>query len=250
MHLITASILLIASLVQAATGFGSALVAMSILPSLVGIRVAAPLMALTSITLEIVLLIRYRSVLSLTSVWRMSLASMVGIPVGLFLVQTVQESLVLTALGVVLVSYSLYALRSPLLPEFSHGGWAFAFGFLAGVLSGAYNVAGPMAVIYGNCRRWGPDEFKSNLQAFFLVNDVFVLLNHALAGNVGPIVSSHYLAALPAIALGLYLGAKLGRRFNPDRFRKIVLIFLMVMGLRPILGWCGLWDWLRSAAAG
>jgi uncharacterized protein len=229
------SILLVAALVQALTGFGAALVAMSVLPSLLSIRVAAPLMALIAITMEIVLLIRYRAAINMKAVWRMSLLSTIGIPIGIWLVRAVDERIVLTVLGMVLVSYSLYALRSLRLPELKHPSWAFLFGFLAGILSGAYNVAGPMAVIYGNCRRWPPDEFKSNLQAFFSINGFLVLLSHGLSGNLQPVVWRYYLAALPAIALGLFFGLKLDRRIDPRAFRKIVQIFLILMGLRLIL---------------
>jgi uncharacterized membrane protein YfcA len=233
--LTVALVMLVSAFTQTLTGFGSALVSMSILPSLLGIRVASPLVASMTITLEVILLIRLRGAINLRAVWRLSLAALVGIPIGLVLARSISEDVVLTVLGVILVSYSLYALITPHLPELKHPAWAFAFGFVGGILSGAYNVAGPAAVIYGNCRRWSPDEFRSNLQAFFLINDAFVLINHGLAGNLQPIVWSYYLVALPAILLGIFFGLKLDRRINPDVFRKLVQMLLIVMGIRLIL---------------
>ena len=229
------AVMLVSAFTQTLTGFGSALVSMSILPSLLGIQVASPLVALMAITLESILLIRLRGAINFRAVWRMSLASVIGIPIGLALARSIDEEVVLTVLGVILVGYSLYALITPRLPELTHPAWAFVFGFIGGILSGAYNVAGPAAVIYGDCRRWQPDEFRSNLQAFFLVNDAFVLLNHGLAGNLKPIVWSYYLVALPAILLGIFFGLKLDRRINPDVFRKMVQVLLIMMGLRLIL---------------
>jgi uncharacterized membrane protein YfcA len=233
--LTVALVMLVSAFTQTLTGFGSALVSMSILPSLLGIRVASPLVASMTITLEVILLIRLRGAINLRAVWRLSLAALVGIPIGLVLARSISEDVVLTVLGVILVSYSLYALITPHLPELKHPAWAFAFGFVGGILSGAYNVAGPAAVIYGNCRRWSPDEFRGNLQAFFLINDAFVLINHGLAGNLQPIVWSYYLVALPAILLGIFFGLKLDRRINPDVFRKLVQMLLIVMGIRLIL---------------
>ncbi len=235
MFLIVAVVMLVSAFTQTLTGFGSALVSMSILPPLLGIQVASPLVALMAITLEGILLVRLRSAINLRAVWRLSLAALAGIPIGLVLARTVSEDIVLTVLGVILVGYSLYALITPRLPELKHHAWAFAFGFVGGILSGAYNVAGPAAVIYGNCRRWNPDEFRSNLQAFFLVNDAFVLINHGLAGNLQPIVWSYYLVAFPAILLGIFFGLKLDRHINPDVFRRLVQVLLIVMGVRLIL---------------
>jgi hypothetical protein len=228
-------VMLASAFTQTLTGFGSALVSMSILPSLLGIQVASPLVALMAITLETILLIRLRGAINLKAVWRLSAAALVGIPIGLALARSINEDVVLTVLGIILVGYSLYALTTPRLPELKHPAWAFAFGFVGGILSGAYNVAGPAAVIYGNCRRWEPDEFRSNLQAFFLINDAFVLINHGLVGNLKPIVWTYYLVALPAILLGIFFGLKLDRRINPDVFRKLVQVLLIVMGLRLIL---------------
>jgi hypothetical protein len=228
-------VMLVSAFTQTLTGFGSALVSMSILPSLLGIQVASPLVALMAITLESILLIRLRGAFNLKAVWRLSLAALVGIPIGLALARSINEDVVLTVLGIILVGYSLYALTTPRLPELKHPAWAFAFGFVGGILSGAYNVAGPAAVIYGNCRRWEPDEFRSNLQAFFLINDAFVLINHGLVGNLKPIVWTYYLVALPAILLGIFFGLKLDQRINPDVFRKMVQVLLIVMGLRLIL---------------
>lgn len=220
---------------QTLTGFGSALVTMSILPSLLGISVASPLVALMAITLEAILLIRYRGAINFGAVWRLSAAAIIAIPIGLTAIRAISEDLVLTILGAVLVIYSLYALITPKLPELKQPAWAFGFGFVGGLLSGAYNVAGPAAVIYGNCRGWQPDEFRSNLQAFFLLNDLTVVISHGLAGNLKPIVWANYLIALPAILLGIFVGLKIDRHLNAVTFRKIVLILLIVMGLRLIL---------------
>jgi hypothetical protein len=90
-------------------------------------------------------------------------------------------------------------------------------------------------IIYGNCRGWDSDEFKSNLQGLFLVNDAIALVNHGLVGNLTPIVLKSYLWVLPVIALGLLAGTRLDHILNPQRFRKLVLISLVVMGVRLIL---------------
>ena len=52
---------------QSLTGFGTGLVSMALLPALVDIRTAAPLVALTAGTLEFALVIRYRDTLSFCS---------------------------------------------------------------------------------------------------------------------------------------------------------------------------------------
>jgi len=167
MTFLIAGIVLLAVFTQAVTGFGLALVSMGLLAQTLGVQVAAPLIALTAAPLELIVLVRHRRSLNLSAVWRLALGSMIGIPIGLLGVRYLNEKVVLVVLGVVIIAYALYALRTPKLPELKESGWAYGFGFLAGILGGAYNTAGPPTVLYGSSRQWSPAEFKTNLQGFF-----------------------------------------------------------------------------------
>ena len=226
---------LAAAFTQSLTGFGSALVSMAVLPGLIGIRTAAPLVTLITVTIDVALLARYRQALNLRAIWRLVTALVLGVPLGILVLRRVEERFVLAILGVVIAGYALYALLSPRLPRLEHPAWAYGFGFLAGVLGGAYNTSGPPVVIFGNCQRWPPSEFKGNLQGFFLVNDLLVIAGHALSQNLTPLVLRDYLIVLPALIVGLFVGGRLDRRVDPGLFRKIVLVLLVVMGLRLLL---------------
>lgn len=220
---------------QSLTGFGVALVMMAVLPSLVGLKVATPLVALVAIVLETLMLIRYRASLRFKSILGLLVSSLVAIPVGIFYFRRLDEGIALFVLGFVLTAYALYALIGFRLPAFSHPAWAWGFGFTGGLLGGAYNTSGPPVVVYGNCRRWSPQEFKSNLSGYFLVNSVMVVSTHWLGGNFTTDVTSHFLPALPALFLGFLLGQGMDGWLNPELFRKIVLVLMVVMGARMMM---------------
>lgn len=234
--MIVSLIVFIAITVQAASGFGLALVSMPLLVGLIGIRSASPLVAMVAITAELFLLFRYRHALNFTAVKQLSLASILGIPLGVYVLREVDAKIITTILGIVIAGYALYALTSPRLPRLHEAVWAYGFGFLGGILAGAYNTSGPPVIIYGTCRRWEPASFKGNLQAYFLFNTLFTLTAHAISGNVTAVVWQNYLWALPAIGLGLLLGNQLDKRLNPIQFRKVVLILLVILGIRLIVG--------------
>jgi len=226
---------LFASFTHTLAGFGSALVTMPILAKLLGVQVAAPLAALIVPTIEFILLIRYRESFNLRVVWRLIAGAAVGIPLGVWSLRQVDERIILTVLGVVLISYAIYAFLKLKLPELQHASWAYGFGFIAGLLNGAYNTSGPPIIIYGNCRGWEPAEFKANLQGFFTVAGLWVILNHAFNGNLTPFVWQHYLLSWIAIAIGMWLGLKLDRTINPATFRKIVLAMLVILGVMMLV---------------
>lgn len=229
-----------AVLVQSLAGFGSAMVAMSLLAAPLGLPVAAPLVALFASLLELAVLLRHRQALNFAAVWRLMAGALLAVPLGIVALRGVPEAALLTALGVVLLAYAAYGLLGRRLPQTRHPAWAFAAGGLSGLLSGAYNIGGPPLIVYGDGQRWPPAEFKSNLQGLFLANDALVLTLHAVAGNLTPAVWGNFWLALPALALGLAAGFALEKRFSPAGFRRMALVLLLILGARLLWSaWAG-----------
>lgn len=211
------------------------MVGMPLMVGVLGIAISAPLVAMVGLTLEVVMVLNYRQSVSLAVMWRLIAAAVVGIPLGIYAVRRIDEETVLTVLGVVIAGYAIYGLLRLRLPELRSQLWAYGAGFLSGILGGAYNTAGPPVVIYGHCKRWPPEEFRGNLQGFFLVIDVLVVANHAILGNVTPEVWRTYLIALAPLLLGFVIGTRLATRINPDLYSRIVLVMLVILGVRLIL---------------
>ena len=84
-------VVFLAVFTQSLSGFGSALVAMALLPAIVGIRVATPLVALVALALELVLIVRYHQSLEIRSIWRVVLATLIGTPLGVYFLSNVDE---------------------------------------------------------------------------------------------------------------------------------------------------------------
>lgn len=229
--MIIALIFLLAAFVQSSVGFGFALVSMPLLARVLALQTATPLVALLALAVEGVILLRYHHAFQWSDIRSLSLVSLTGIPLGVFLLRYLPGDVVATALGAILCAYAVYALLQPALPNLAHSAWAYGFGFLAGLLGGAYSISGPPVIVYGSCRRWEPAQFKSNLQGFFLVNGSFVFLAHALSGNVTAQVWQAATPALPGMALGLLLGFMISRRLAARHFRRAVLLLLLALGI-------------------
>ena len=71
-------------------------------------------------------------------------------------------------LGLVLVAFGLYNIIRPKLPTPGSEKLSYVFGFVAGILGGAYNTNGPPAVIYGALRDWSPESYRATLQEYFI----------------------------------------------------------------------------------
>jgi uncharacterized membrane protein YfcA len=73
-----------ASFVQTLTGFGFALMVMPLITLMLGLRTAAPLVALAGLTLYTINLLRHRAAFNVKEVVPMGVAAALGVPVGVW----------------------------------------------------------------------------------------------------------------------------------------------------------------------
>ncbi len=229
------TVLFAAAVARSALGFGDALVAMPLLALAMDLRAATPLVALASAVAALAILPWAWRKLDLRAAARLLAATLLGIPFGLFLLTRAPEGLVKGILGALLIAFGLYNLIGPRLPELKSDRFALPFGFVAGVLGGAYNTNGPPVVAYGVMRRWSPEAFRATLNGYFLASNLAVLIAHAAAGLWTPTVFRAFLFGIPVVLVGLWIGWRLHRRANPARFHQAVNLFLTATGLLLLL---------------
>jgi len=223
------AVIALATLVRSTFGFGEALIAVPLLAFVIPVKVAAPVAALVSVTVAAVVLIQdWRHVHLASTAW-LIVSTLAGIPLGLLLLTRVPEPIVKAMLAVIIMGFAAQALRSPAW-RLENDRWAWLFGFVAGVLGGAYGMNGPPLAMYGSLRRWSPAEFRATLQGYFLPASAVGVAGYWLAGLWTPSVTWFYLASLPVVAVAVIAGRVLNRRLVGDRFTSAVYMGLLVVG--------------------
>lgn len=234
-QLIIVGIFLFAVVVQTVAGFGLGLVSLPLLIPMLGIRTAAPIVASVNLIAIALIFIRYRRSFQLRATKPLLIAGALGVPIGVWGVINIPEVYTLTALGILILGYSLYAFFTPQVPQINHPLWGYGLGFVSGICGGAYNSSGPASVLYAHSQRWSQETFKSNLQGYFIINSIIINITHLLSNNYTPAVFSGFLLAIPGIAFGMLIGFTLSKRINAERFRKLILAMLFILGIRLIL---------------
>lgn len=108
---------------------------------------------------------------------------------------------------------------------------SYVFGFLAGVLGGAYNTSAPPVVIYGTLRRWPPDKFRATLQGYFIPTGFFVLIGHGVCGLWTSTVFRLYFWSIPIVALAIVLGYRLNRSVSATKFDRYIHMLLIAIAI-------------------
>jgi uncharacterized membrane protein YfcA len=219
---------------QSVAGFGMTLVAMPILGLYYDLTLISPLIALVGIVAKAMILIKYKYVFNFRIMWRVTIASLLFVPLGVKALDIMNKNFALDVLGVIVSIYALYSLLNSRVRFKIREYWAFIFGAVAGFLGGAFNASGPPVVVYASAHSWTPKEFKSNLQGYALVNGAFIAFSHFLEGNIDTEVLRIFPWTIPVTLFGVWFGIGLDRYINPVMFQKIILWLLMILGIRLI----------------
>jgi uncharacterized membrane protein YfcA len=224
-------VVFVSSLVRTVFGFGNALVAMPLLALAgIGMKTATPLVALLSLVLGIAILFQNWKELDIRSAWRLLATTALGIPIGTIIVKSAYDSVGKIMLALIIIGFSGYSLSKPKLIVLKSEWMAYPFGFIAGILGGAYNSNGPPVVIYGTLRRWRPDELRATLQGYFLPSSVIIVAGHGLGGLWTPAVLKYFLLSLPAALVAIWIGKRLHRVITPGQFDRLIHITLILVG--------------------
>jgi uncharacterized membrane protein YfcA len=225
------AVLFVATFIRSAFGFGEALVAVPLLALVMPVEIAVPVAVLVSITVAAVAVVQDRRDVQFRSAGRLLLATLFGTPLGLWVLTAVAEPVVKAILAGVIIAFSTYALvrRKPP-PHLPDDRLAWLFGFVAGVLGGAYGVNGPPLVIYGTLRGWTPQTFRATLQGYFLPASIVGMAGYWLAGLWTETVSLYYALALPPVVIAIFLGRAVKRRLDARTFLRYVHVGLIVIG--------------------
>ncbi len=216
-------------------GFGAALVAMPIFTPLLGIVTAAPLMTSFSFTNFSLTMMQFWRRLTLRDVWRLTLASLLFIPVGVLSINYISETILRFLLGLSCVVFAVYRLIKLPLPALKNPRWAYLFGCLSGLLGGAVNVNGVPVVIYAETQGWEIERYRINLFSFFFASSVVSVISRFAAGQFTRQIGLQWLQALPFLLAGNLIGNYLTRFVDRKRFGKLVLGLILVMGVRTIM---------------
>lgn len=224
-------IVFLATVVRSTFGFGEALVAVPLLALVIPVRVAVPLATLLSVTVAGLILAQDWRHVHARSAWRLILPTLLGIPLGLLALTGLPAGGVKAAMAVVIIAFSGFCLVGRWKPRLPDDRYAWAFGFGAGVLGGAYGMNGPPLVVYATLRGWTPGHFRATLQGYFLPASGAGLLGFWLAGLWVPEVTRYYLLALAPAVAAVVLGRVINRRMHPEAFVRYVHVGLIGIGV-------------------
>ncbi len=228
-------IVFISAFVQAITSFGSALVSMSILPFILPMHFVTPLVALNGTCITALNFIRHHQHFDPVKIMPLIIGALFGIPIGIFLLVHMPESIIKKSLATVIIVYALYSLSNSNAKIHTNQKAGYIFGFIAGCLGGAFNTDGPPVVVYTTTQHWSKDQINISLSSYFLMSGSMLIIMHTVGGLLTKEVAYSFITLLPAIVLGFFMGSIVYTKIDQLMFKKIILFLLITIALLLII---------------
>lgn len=231
-----------AGTVKGVTGMGLPTVAMGVLGALISPLAAASLLIVPSLVTNVWQLMAgpgFRAIIR--RLWPMMLAICAGTMPGAAWLASGDAGATTTVLGLALVIYASYTLlaRQLAVPRRIEPLLSPVVGGLTGIVSGATGVFVIPAVPYLQALGLSRDDLVQALGLSFTVSTVALAISLGAHGAFAMDRMALSLLALAPALIGMWAGQKLRNRISAATFRRVFLVFLLLLGtemaLRPLM---------------
>ena len=231
---LSSAAIFLAAIVRGFSGFGFSLLSITAIALILPVKQIVPSIFLLEIAASINLIpgiwreIHWRSL-----TWLM-VGYVIGLPAGVYALIYAPEAPTQIVLGIFVIGTAILMLRGFRLEKTPGTGASTATGVASGVLNGAFGIGGPPVVLFYFSTPGAAAIGRASIIFFFLFTDLLGVGYFATQGIVT--VQSFVQAALwlPALLIGVWLGAHGFRRMNEQVFRRWVLVILMALALLGI----------------
>ncbi|SFE37020.1 sulfite exporter TauE/SafE family protein [Thermophagus xiamenensis] len=228
-------VILMSSLLKGMTGFGFALIAIPFLSMIYPIKVLVPAMTIFNLVSSVMLLLKIRERISWKYFIPMFLASLGGIPLGIYLLDYLNEEVLRIIIGAVLVFVSLKMLSGiPIAKRYLDKPIVFA-GFLSGILSGSISLGGPPLVIAMNRKNYSKELFRGVFAWFSTFSSFFALGALYVEKLIPPDSLKLALYYTPLLLVGASLGNRLAALVNAEKFKRVVILVNVFTGIFTVV---------------
>jgi uncharacterized membrane protein YfcA len=224
----------IASFLKGLTGLGFSTLCLGFLAVFMDLKLAIPLVFLPSLASNMMIMVEAgRFFEALKRFWPLYLSALPGLMLGIWFLGTTRNEAPKAILGVIMLIYGIWGLKSgrmQLSPK-KERQLIVPVGLLSGLVNGVTGSQIMPIMPYLLSLKMDRDIFVQTINCAFTFNTLIMIMGLGKLGLVtGPVMLLSAGGILP-VALGIFLGGQIRKRVTEKMYRKMVFMFLIVLGI-------------------
>jgi len=225
--------------VRGMSGFGAGMVGIPLLAFVMPVHTAVPMFSILVLTLFIIISIRDWNAVVRDELRRLILPTLLGVAIGIVLLQQLDNRVLLKLLGGLLITYASYATAVQIfgLPQLNCSQrWAFPVGLVGAIVDTVFSGGGgTLVVVYLHMRGVERQPFRATVAVVWLVEMVARMVGYGAAGYYTVETLLLCLLLLPIMWAGTRAGERIGNRISQETFSKVLSGLLALTGVMLIL---------------
>ena len=229
---------LVSAFLKGFTGLGFSTICLGILSMFMDLKLAIPLVFLPSLCSNIIVMVQAgRFFEALRRFWPLFLSAVPGLVIGILLLSHSSSDGPRALLGVVMLSYGIWALKNEIVPitERQEKLLLAPVGFISGIVNGVTGSQLMPIMPYLLSVKMDRDIFIQTINCAFTLNTLVMIAGLGKLGLVTLPVLYLSGAGIIPVALGIFLGGLLRKRITDVIYRKAVLVLLVIMGFNLLM---------------
>lgn len=229
--LLAGVIVLVAYFIRGISGFGSGLIAVPLLALFLPLTFVVPMILITDFSAALALGTHTRRHARWEEIRPLLPFSLIGIGAGVTLLINLPKAPLLATLGVFVLGFGLRSILNLHGTRTVSRRWAAPAGLLGGMVGALFGTGGPPYVIYLNHRLQDKGALRATFSGLFILEGGVRIVSFLIAGLFLDIrLLFAILAALPLVALGLFLGNRVHIGLAPAQMQRLLGGLLLVSG--------------------
>lgn len=229
--LFTFSVIFVAALVQASTGFGFAIMSVPLLLLLYDAHYAVSLANLLSLVSAVSMLPKVRNSINRDILKRWFVGSLMGLPLGGFLFYFVAIAWLKILIAITIVVFTLMLILHVTLPL----GSGRRIGAISGLMTSSIGMPGPPIVLYLASKNAEKGAFRATSIAYYCLVYPIGLLIQFFTGHFSTDLIYTGVLMIPAVFLGQAIGSIVHHKINHQWFVRITYALLLATAVNVLI---------------
>ncbi len=229
----------VGGLVQGMTGFGMMLVSLPLMALMIDIKTAVPLILMLGLVMNVILVCRLARHVQTRKWLPLLMASLPGVPVGVYILKTVEPQWLELLVGGVIIATAAATWQHGSSKTELKQRWTLTAGFSAGFLGASIGAAGPPVIVYTALQPWPKHQIKATLVTFFCISGGLILALQFFSGLVTAEVVHHFIYCLLPLLAGVFTGMRLFDTIDQRLYKRTIYILLFILGAMMLLKGAG-----------
>jgi uncharacterized membrane protein YfcA len=235
--ILIAAINFAAAFLQAASGFGYAMLAMTLMPLVLPMKYCSAISAGTVVSIAIQMVIMLRKNLNIRIVAVPVFFCILTINLGIYMLMTFKEftlRLILAVFIFFLAGFHFYCQKKNIKIKKSLINSAIS-GSLTGISTGMFNIVGPFFLVYYMNIFDNTLAFKASMEFSFLIAGLYSTAMHIIYGNISATTLPFVLVSVASSVIAGFFGIKLFKKIDRKKISLIIYVVLPIMALMLLL---------------